>query len=66
MKKFVLFQIIGITNAAIGGSVSLIGRQVQNNGLISAQLGQVNLLVIKEAVVTFDNAGLLGVCVGRE
>jgi len=34
----------GIINAAMGGSVTLVGEQVQNDGLISAKLGAVNLV----------------------
>lgn len=56
----------GIINAATGGNVALIGRQVDNQGLISAKLGSVNLAAGKEAVLTFDNEGLLGVRVSQE
>lgn len=55
----------GLINAATGGSVALIGQQVENQGLISAQLGSVTLAAGKEAVVTFDAAGLLGVRVSE-
>ena len=51
----------GIINAAMGGNVALIGQQVENSGFISANLGRVNLAAGNEAVVTFDNEGLLGV-----
>ncbi|HEX7764808.1 MAG TPA: filamentous hemagglutinin N-terminal domain-containing protein, partial [Cellvibrio sp.] len=51
----------GIINAATGGSVTLVGQQVQNNGLISAKLGAVNLAAGNEAVLTFDPSGLVGV-----
>ena len=44
----------GIINAATGGSVSLVGKQVENAGVISARLGAVNLMAGNEAVVTFD------------
>ena len=33
----------GIINASLGGNVALIGKQVKNNGLISANLGMVTL-----------------------
>ncbi|WP_185230898.1 filamentous hemagglutinin N-terminal domain-containing protein [Teredinibacter franksiae] len=56
----------GIINAATGGSVSFVGKQVENNGLIVANLGRVNLAAGKEAVVTFDNDGLMGVRVTKE
>ena len=51
----------GIINAAAGGSVTLVGQQVQNDGLISANLGAVNLAAGNEAVLTFDQSGLVGV-----
>jgi len=56
----------GIINASTGGSVTLIGQQVKNEGLISAKLGAVNLAAGKEAVVTFDKSGLVGVKVTKE
>lgn len=51
----------GIINAATGGSVTLVGEQVQNDGLISAKLGAVNLVAGNAAVLTFDSGGMLGV-----
>src|SRR5690554_6709402 len=56
----------GIINAATGGSVTLVGQQVKNEGLISAKLGAVNLASGKEAVITFDARGLVGVRVTEE
>jgi len=56
----------GIINAATGGSVTLLGKQVKNEGMISAKLGTVNLAAGKEAVVTFDNAGLIGIKITKE
>ncbi|TQV85889.1 beta strand repeat-containing protein [Aliikangiella coralliicola] len=56
----------GMINAAVGGNVALIGRQVENNGMIVANLGSVSLAAGKEAVLTFDQAGLLGVRVSKE
>jgi len=55
----------GIINASLGGNVALVGRHVENNGLISANLGTVTLAAGKEAVLTFDTAGLLGVRVSK-
>ena len=55
----------GIIQAATGGSVSLLGRQVENTGFISAHLGAVNLASAKEAVLSFDNDGLMGVKVNK-
>ncbi|MCP4277098.1 MAG: filamentous hemagglutinin N-terminal domain-containing protein, partial [Gammaproteobacteria bacterium] len=51
----------GIINASLGGNVALIGKQVINQGVINARLGTVNLAAGKEAVLTFDRQGLLGV-----
>jgi len=56
----------GIINAATGGNVTLLGKQVKNDGMIVARLGTVNMAAGKAAVVTFDNAGLLGVRITKE
>jgi filamentous hemagglutinin family protein len=56
----------GLINASLGGNVGLIGKQVENKGVISAQLGSVVMAVGKEAVLTFDNNGLIGVQVTQE
>jgi filamentous hemagglutinin family protein len=55
----------GMINASLGGNVALLGKQVENNGLISATLGSVTLAAGKQAVLTFDNGGLLGVRVSE-
>lgn len=51
----------GIITASLGGDVTLLGKQVKNEGLISANLGSVNLAAGKEAVLTFDAEGLVGI-----
>ena len=56
----------GLINASLGGNVALLGKRVENNGLIQANLGTVTLAAGKQAVLTFDNAGLLGVRVSKE
>ncbi|MBI3560399.1 MAG: filamentous hemagglutinin N-terminal domain-containing protein [Gammaproteobacteria bacterium] len=62
----------GLINASLGGlvpdrgNVALLGKQVENTGVIVANLGTVNLAAGKEAVLTFDNQGLLGVRVTKE
>ena len=56
----------GVINASLGGNVTLLGKQVRNDGLINAKLGSVNLVAGKEAVLTFDNEGLIGVRVTKE
>ena len=53
-------------NSSTGGNVALIGKQVKNEGLISANLGSVILAAGKQSVLTFDNAGLIGVQVTKE
>lgn len=53
----------GLIAASTGGNVALLGKSVINNGLIRAQLGRVALAAGNEAVVTFDDAGLLGVAI---
>ncbi len=56
----------GIINVATGGNVTLLGKQVRNDGMIVAKLGAVNMAAGKAAVVTFDNTGLLGVRITKE
>ena len=61
----------GIINASLGGSsiggnVALIGKQIKNEGLITANLGSVILASGKQSVLTFDNQGLIGVKVTKE
>ncbi len=51
----------GTLNAALGGSVSLIGKEVKNDGLISAQLGSVTFAAGREAVVSFDANSMVSV-----
>ncbi|WP_187275786.1 filamentous hemagglutinin N-terminal domain-containing protein [Parahaliea aestuarii] len=54
----------GIINAASG--VTLLGEQVRNEGLVSARLGYINLVSGREAFLTFDQEGFLGVKVSQE
>jgi len=56
----------GMINASLGGNAALIGKQVENNGLIVANLGSVSLAAGKQAVLTFDQGGLLGVRVSKK
>ncbi len=65
----------GLINAASGGgewpggshgNVVLLGKRVANEGLISATLGSVTLAAGREAVLTFDPQGLIGVRVTKE
>jgi len=56
----------GIINASLGGNVALIGKQVKNEGVIVANLGTVTLAAGKQAVLTFDQGGLLGVRISEE
>jgi len=55
----------GTINAALGGNVALLGKQVENDGLITANLGTVSLAAGKQAVLTFDNDGVLGVRISK-
>lgn len=54
----------GTILAATGGSISLVGKQVSNEGLIRADLGRINLASGNKAVLSFDG-GLLGVRVSE-
>lgn len=56
----------GVIKAAAGGNVLLLGKNVSNNLLISADLGHVALASGNEAVVTFDDDGLIGVRIDQE
>lgn len=56
----------GIITASSGGSVALLGKNVINSGVISADLGHVALASGAEAIVTFDDDGLIGVQINRE
>ncbi|TVS10942.1 MAG: filamentous hemagglutinin N-terminal domain-containing protein, partial [Gammaproteobacteria bacterium] len=51
----------GVLNAASGGSITLLGDEVINEGLIVADMGRVNLASASQAFVTFDPDGLIGV-----
>ncbi len=52
---------LGRIEVTPGGSVSLVGGEVSNEGTILAELGQVNLAAGKAAVLDFDGDRLLGV-----
>jgi len=56
----------GLLNAASGGSVSLLGKQVTNEGVISATLGRVNMAAGRQAALTFNNEGTIGVKITKE
>ncbi len=56
----------GLINAAAGGDVVLLGKQVRNEGVVNAQMGSISLTAAEEAVITFDEDGLLGVLVSRD
>ncbi|MCP4491327.1 MAG: filamentous hemagglutinin N-terminal domain-containing protein, partial [Gammaproteobacteria bacterium] len=56
----------GLINASLGGSVSLIGKQVSNDGVINARLGVVNMAAGNAAVLTFESDGLIGVRISEE
>ncbi len=56
----------GLINAASGGNVAMLGKRVSNESLISAELGTVTLAAGREAVLSFDPDGLLGVKVTKD
>jgi len=49
----------GVIQAATGGSVTLVGSSVQNEGIIVARMGSINLGVGNTAVIDFDGDGLM-------
>ena len=49
----------GVIQASTGGSVTLVGGAVSNEGVILANLGHVNLAAGRKAVVDFDGDGLM-------
>lgn len=49
----------GELKAAPGGAISLLGRRVENSGLIEAQAGRVNLVSGERLVIDFEGDGLL-------
>ncbi|MEO8999848.1 MAG: filamentous hemagglutinin N-terminal domain-containing protein, partial [Rhodanobacter sp.] len=51
----------GLIQAASGGSVSLVGGSVANNGLIFANYGKINLDGADHAVLDFDGNGLINI-----
>ena len=51
----------GTIAAAIGGSVSLVGGKVENDGVIVANYGRINLDGADHAVLDFDGNGLINV-----
>ncbi|MDZ7827051.1 MAG: filamentous hemagglutinin N-terminal domain-containing protein [Gammaproteobacteria bacterium] len=55
----------GVIQAAKGGSVTLMGDEVINEGLIVAEMGRVDLASGSEAVLTFDQDRLIGLKVTK-
>ncbi|MGK0298086.1 MAG: filamentous hemagglutinin family protein, partial [Gammaproteobacteria bacterium] len=49
----------GIMQAATGGSISLVGGAVKNEGLIYANAGSVNLVAGRKVTMDFDGDGLI-------
>ena len=56
----------GLIQAATGGSVSLVGGAVKNEGTIIATAGQVNLVAGKKVTMDFDGDGLMQFTVDEE
>ncbi|MBL4797346.1 MAG: filamentous hemagglutinin N-terminal domain-containing protein, partial [Oleispira sp.] len=58
-----------INNGAIhasSGGVTLLGESVINNGIIQAELGYINLAAGKQAFLSFDEQGFLGVKIDQD
>ena len=58
-----------INNGAIhasSGGVTLLGESIINNGVIQADLGYINLAAGKQAYLSFDEQGFLGVKIDQE
>ena len=56
----------GVIQAATGGSVTLLGGAVKNEGTIIATAGQVNLVAGKKVTMDFDGDGLMQFAVDEE
>jgi len=56
----------GILSAASGGSVSLIGGHVVNEGYIVADYGRIDLATGKQAILNFDGDGLINIQVSED
>ncbi len=56
----------GILQAATGGSITLVGKAVSNEGLILASAGQVNLVAGMQVTIDFDGDGLMQFAVDKE
>lgn len=55
----------GEIEAAVGGSVTLLGTVISNEGRISATEGSIQLVAADEVVITFQPEGEVGVLVNR-
>jgi filamentous hemagglutinin family protein len=56
----------GVLQAATGGSISLIGKAVKNEGVILASAGQVNMVAGQQITLDFDGDGLMQFAVDKE
>ncbi|MDH5387799.1 MAG: filamentous hemagglutinin N-terminal domain-containing protein [Gammaproteobacteria bacterium] len=56
----------GLLSAASGGSVTLVGGQVTNDGYIIADYGHINLATGNQAVLNFDGDGLINIQVSDD
>lgn len=56
----------GVLQAATGGSISLIGGAVKNEGVILAHAGQVNLVAGNQVTMDFDGDGLMQFSIDKE
>ena len=56
----------GILQAATGGSITLVGKAVSNEGFILATAGQVNMVAGQQITIDFDGDGLMQFAVDKE
>jgi filamentous hemagglutinin family protein len=56
----------GVIHAATGGSVTLMGGAVSNEGVILAHAGQVNLVAGNQITMDFDGDGLMQFAINKE
>lgn len=56
----------GLLQAATGGSITLLGKGVSNEGVILASAGQVNLVAGDQITIDFDGDGLMQFAVNKE
>ena len=56
----------GLIEAATGGSVTLIGGAVKNEGVLMAHSGQVSMIAGEKVTMDFDGDGLIQFVIDKE